>query len=64
MSAPATNARPAPGQQHGADVVPRACLVDRDAELAHQGVVQRVQLVGPIHGDRRDAVGDSNVRSS
>ena len=37
----------------------RAFVAGADiAELAHQRVVQRVQLVRPIHRDRGDAVGD------
>ena len=50
---------PGAGEQHGADVVAlaRASSIATPSS-AHQGVVQRVQLVGPIDGDRRDPVGD------
>ena len=57
MSAPATNARPAPVSStpptSSRDRL-RRCL----AQLADRGVVERVELVRPIDRDRGDAVGD------
>jgi hypothetical protein len=58
MSAPATKARPAPVRiAPPTSGFPRS-RVDRDAQLLDHAIVERVELVRAIDGNRRDAVGD------
>ena len=57
-SAPAQNARPAPGEDDGADVVVGVAGAVRVVELvAHLGA-ERVEHFGAVQREHRDAVGD------
>jgi hypothetical protein len=55
---PGDERAPRAREQHRADVVPCPRFLDRESQLAHQGVVQRIQLVRPVRRDRGDPVGD------
>src|SRR4030095_8875130 len=48
------------GEDHAADVLSLAHLVDRLAELTDRGGVQGVELVGAIHRDPGATVGDGH----
>src|SRR5262249_55410499 len=52
------------GEDHAAYVLSLAHLVDCIAELTDRGGVQRVELVGAIHRDRGDTVGDGQLDRS
>jgi hypothetical protein len=57
ISAPATNARPAPVRDHASDVRVVASGVDGDYPARRSPIVERVELVRSVDRDRRDAVG-------
>ena len=58
-SAPDENARPAPGEDDDADGGVLRRGVERGADLLAQLADPRVERVGAVEGDRRDAVGDA-----